>query len=97
MCQLAVNNNKMKLLKKRDRKVPVIVSIAVERQALRVLNPLGWNLLIAFSFPLYVTFTDVHAGILHFDLNFDLPQITPHQIKAAALKSRFRRTAWTGR
>lgn len=71
MCQLAVNNNKMKLLKNGDRKAPVIVSIAVERRALGVLNPLGWNPLIAFSSPLHVTFTDVHAGSLRFNLNAD--------------------------
>lgn len=78
----AVNDGKKKLLKHRDRRAdatPVIVSIAVERPALGVLNPLGWNPLIAF-FP---TFPNVHAGSLRFDLNSNLP---PHrQFKAEDL------------
>lgn len=66
---------------------PVIVSIAAERKAFRVLNPLVWNPLIAFSSQRHVTFTDVHAGSLHFDLDNNLPQFALHQIKAATLKS----------
>lgn len=73
---------------------PVIVSIAVERRALRVLNPLGWNPLIASPPPilLHITSTDVHVRGLRFDLSSNLPRITLHQIEAAALKSSANRT-----